>query len=521
MPNSLAGPHRRSPQHPDFFFALTLAVIYSAAVSPPVAFAQATTRSSVSSDGSAGNGSSTRASISADGRFVVFESKADNLVADDTNGVEDVFLHDRQTGDTIRISLGPGGVEGDGTSERAKISEDARYVVFASDASTLVMGDVPTLDLVTCPTCSGSRDVFLYDRDPNGDGTFEASEATLTRISVSSTGTAGNAGSTRPSLSSDGRFVAFRSKATNLVADDNNGVADIFVYDVQTGLTIRASVNDQGEEGNAKSDRAAVSADGRYVAFYSDSDNLVSSDGNAMRDVFVRDLVDQTTVRISISSAGAESNGASSRPAISSDGRYVAFRSTGTNLVSGDTNAFEDVFVHDRDPDGNGTFDEGNGITALISPGIGAPGDGDSSSPVISADGRYVSFHSDATNLVDGDQNALRDVFLFDRNTATLTRISQCNSGAAGDGVSQRPAITADGRIIAYHSVASTFGSGDSNMTNDIFVLDRLASSETNDCGQPPSAPPPSGACGAMGFIPMFIMLLSMSLLRSAKKEAP
>ncbi len=516
MPDKLGWPHSCSPQRPTFFWALALAGACTVAASPGVVFAQTTTRASVSSDGVAGNGSSTRASISADGRFVVFESKADNLVAGDTNGFEDVFLHDRQTGDMIRISVGPGGVEGDGASERAKISQDARYVVFASDAGTLVVGDVPTLDLVACPTCSGSRDVFLYDRDPNGDGTFGAAEARLTRISVSTAGVAGNAGSTRPSLSSDGRFVAFRSQATNLVAGDNNGVADIFVYDVQTGLTIRASVNDQGAEGNAKSDRPALSADGRYVAFYSDADNLVSSDANMLRDVFVRDLADQATVRVSISSTGVESNGASSRPALSSDGRYVAFRSTATNLVSGDTNTFEDVFVHDRDPDGNGVFDEGNGVTVLVSAGVGATGDGDSSSPVISADGRYVSFHSDATNLVDGDQNALRDVFLFDRETATLTRISQCSSGAGGDGASERPVITPDGRFIAYNSSASAFGGGDSNMTNDVFVLDRLASSEANDCGQPPRATSSGGACGALGFIPLFIMLILMPLLRSA-----
>ena len=138
----------------------------------------------------------------------------------------------------------------------------------------------------------------------------------------------------------------------------------------------------------------------------------------------------------------------------------------------------------------------------------------------ISADGRYVSFHSDATNLVDGDQNALRDVFLFDRDTATLARISQCSSGAGGDGASERPAITADGRFIAYNSSASAFGGGDSNMTNDVFVLDRLASSEANDCGQPPSATSSGGACGAMGFIPLFVILILMPLLRSAKREA-
>ena len=145
----------------------------------------------------------------------------------------------------------------------------------------------------------------------------------------------------------------------------------------------------------------------------------------------------------------------------------------------------------------------------------GASGDGDSSSPAISADGRYVSFHSDAANLVDGDQNAVRDVFLFDRNTDTLTRLSECSSGAEGDGASERSAITPDGRFVAYHSSTGRFGGGDPNMTNDVFVIDRSASNATDDCGQPPVVAPSGGACGAAGFIPLLAMLVLIPFLRS------
>jgi len=168
-----------------------------------------------------------------------------------------------------------------------------------------------------------------------------------TRVSVDSSGIQGNDHSTNPALSSDGRYVAFRSDATNLVAGDTNGYYDVFVHDRQTGITTRVSVGSSGIQGNDSSFPPAISADGRYVAFRSDATNLVAGDTNGDYDVFVHDRQTGITTRVSVDSSGTESNSYSDDPALSSDGRYVAFKSWATNLVAGDTNERSDIFIRD------------------------------------------------------------------------------------------------------------------------------------------------------------------------------
>src|SRR5437870_4266363 len=236
--------------------------------------------------------------------------------------------------------------------------------------------------------------------------------ATTERVSVASDGTQGNGASDGAAISGDGRFVAFRSSASNLVPGDTNGTFDVFVHDRQTGETVRASVASDGAQGNGASNTPAISADGRFVAFTSSASNLVPGDTNSTDDVFVRDRQTRQTTRVSVASDGTQSNGLSLYQSISADGRFVAFPSAATNLVPGDTNAKADTFVHDRM----------TGATERVSVASdGTQGNGDSGVPAISADGRFVAFESDATNLVPVDTNSSRDVFVRATGTPTTT----------------------------------------------------------------------------------------------------
>src|SRR5213592_4033360 len=254
-----------------------------------------------------------------------------------------------------------------------------------------------------------------------------AGAQTTERVSVASGGTTeGNDTSLGSALSADGRFVAFDSSATDLVAADTNGVSDVSVHDRQTGTTERVSVASHGAQGNGSSGLVtfafppALSADGRFVAFVSAATNLVASDTNGATDVFVHDRQTGTTERVSVASDGTEGNAASAGATLSADGRFVAFHSAATNLVAGDTNATNDVFVHDRQ----------TGITERVSVASdGTQGNKASSYPALSADGRFVAFDSDATNLVAGDTNGTTDVFVHDRQTGTTERVSVASGG--------------------------------------------------------------------------------------------
>ena len=377
-----------------------------------------TTRVSVSSGGGQANGFSFQPAISSDGRYVAFDSGASDLVESDTKSCgtppltyncSDVFVHDRQTGATTRVSVSSAGAESDGDSYLPAISSDGRYVAFYSEGANLVAGDG-----------NGADDVFVRDRDTDGDGIFdEPGAVATTRVSVTSGGSEGNRASSDPAMSSDGRFVAFYSESTNLVSGDTNGSGDIFVRDRQAGTTTRMSVSNTGVQGNGGSYGPAVSWDGRYVAFYSAATSLVSGDTNGALDVFLRDRQLGVTTRVSVDSAGDQGNGASSAPAISADGRYVAFYSEATDLVSGDTNGScqtdpdpeldncPDIFVRDRL---TSTTERAN----VDSAGGQAEG-GISTAPGVSVDARFVAFYSRATNLVLGDTNGRQDVFVHDR----------------------------------------------------------------------------------------------------------
>lgn len=261
-------------------------------------------------------------------------------------------------------------------------------------------------------------------------------QATTIHVSISYTGGFSNASSGGPAISADGRLVAFDSYANNLVSGDTDPFSDAFVRDLGSGTTIHASPGPGGVQGNGNSAIPSISADGRYVAFQSTATNLVHVDTNALQDIFVHDLQTGTTQRVSVDSNGTQANQDSFNAKISRDGRYVAFESTATNLVAGDTSAFSDVFAHDA----------WTGSTIRVSvDSSGAQGNGRSTKPDISGDGRYVVFESTATNLVPADMNLQTDVFIHDLLTGQTARVSVDSNGVEGNGVSLRPAISADG----------------------------------------------------------------------------
>lgn len=421
--------------------------------------AGATSRVSVGPDSVQGNNRSQEPSISANGRFVAFESDASNLVVGDTNGVTDIFVHDRQTGTTSRVSIKTGGTQGNGNSYAPSISADGRYVAFESDASNLVDNDT-----------NGLSDIFVHDRQTG----------TTSRVSVGPGGAEADGESALSSISADGLFVVFISDATNLVADDTNDVYDVFVRDLNGGTTGRVSVASNGSEGDAESWAPAISADGRFVAFESAAGNLVNGDTNDAWDIFVRDRVSGTTSRISIRTGGEQGGADSFSPAISADGRYMAFESDAVNLVPGDTNQDTDIFVHDRQAE----------TTARVSVGPGgAQATGDSFGPAISGDGRYIAFISEAGNLVPGDNNNYEDIFVHDRQTGTTGRVSVNSSGAQADDNSHASDISGDGRLVAFGSDATNLVSGDTNGVTDVFVhaWTELVPPTT----VPPTVPPP------------------------------
>ena len=406
-----------------------------------------TTRDSVASDGTQGNDFSAEASISATGRFVAFNSPASTLVSGDTNGVPDVFVHDRKTGQTTRVSVASDGTEGNCNSDFPSLSVNGRYVAFDSCADNLVSGD-----------SNGFVDTFVHDR----------ATGQTTLVSVASDGTQGNeSSSSHVSISANGRYVAFQSFASNLVSGDTNNTLDVFVHDRQTGQTTRVSVRSNGTQGNGLSAHPSISANGRYVAFASSASNLVNGDNNGAEDVFIHDRKTGRTTLVSVASDGTPGNGESAFPSLSANGHYVAFFSSASNLVSGDTNFTSDIFVHDRQ----------TGRTTRVSVASDGTQANDGSGTLsISANGRYVAFESVASNLVSSDTNNSQDIFVHDRQKGQTTRVTVASDGTQGNGNSFDPypaSISANGRFVAFESVASNLVSDDTNGVTDFFVHDR------------------------------------------------
>jgi Tol biopolymer transport system component len=329
--------------------------------------------------------------------------------------------------------------------------------------------------------------------------------------SATALGVSGNGDSVGADISADGRYVAFASGATNLVAGDSNAATDVFVKDLQTGGIVRVSTNSSGVEGNGGSDSPSVSADGQYVAFASSATNLVAG-GTSGRQIFVKNLTSGATTLVSTNSAGSycdtpsissdgtwvafvsvatgtrqvyakhlsglgetklvsadgsgnQGNNTSNGPRISTGGQYVAFSSYSSNLVTGDSNGTEDVFRKDL---------QSGGIVRVSTDSSGAQGNGISESPSISSDGRYVAFWSEASNLIASDANgALRDIFVKDVQTGSTRIVNTDSSGKQPVGVlSDHPDISGDGRFVAFESFSDKLVPGDTNQRTDVFVKD-------------------------------------------------
>jgi Tol biopolymer transport system component len=407
------------------------------------------------------NDASYTPSVSADGRWVAFSSDASNLVPGDFNHSRDVFLRDTTTGAIRRVSVSSAGQQGNADSYNPSISGDGRYVVYDSFASNLVPGDT-----------NRQGDVFLYDRD----------NRSTTRISVRYDGAQTDAQSGFGVISKDGNTIAFESRAAQVIKGVTSPATQLYAYDRAKKTTDLISAAFLGGPAGGGSGALSLSDDGRYVAFSSSSADLVPYDVNQRDDIFVRDRQSSSTRRVSVNGVGGEANGASAEPAISGDGRYVAFESQATNLLgldptfqddpksiinpegkldTGDTNNVPDVFVRD--------LQTGSIERASVS-ASGQEADADSYGAAISGDGRYVAFVSLATNLVPGDTNRVREVFVRDRTAHTTLRVAISDAGLQGNKLSVMPALSRDGTVVVFASDASTLVLGDTNHESDIFL---------------------------------------------------
>jgi len=411
---------------------LTVLIFAMVLMAATFAFAATIERVSVDSSGLQANNSSSNTAISSDGRFVAFTSIATNLVPGDTNGVQDVFVHDNVTGETTRVSVSSSGVQSNGYSTSPSISADGRYVAFGSGASNLVPGaqhGIFVHDMLTGTTefvsVNNYGANFFYSTGPSisCDGRYVAFESytsvmkvyvrdrvagTTEVVSVASDGLghyAYSGYSGGASISCDGRYVAFNS-VNLLVPEDTNGTSDVFVRDRLLGTTERVSVDSNGNQANSYSYPAIISGDGQHVVFISSATNLVPDDNNGLVDAFVHDMQTGITERVSVDSNGNQGYYPTGYFSINYDGSLVALASA-SNFVPEDTNGLLDVFMRDRLA----------GTTELVSVDEnGNQGNGHSVLPVMSKDGRYVAITSLASNLVPGDTNGKADIFLYDRN---------------------------------------------------------------------------------------------------------
>ena len=459
---------------------------------------------STSSSGVVGDASSQRPSLSFDGRYAAFYSSATNLVDNDTNNVSDVFVKDTENGFVTRVSKSTNGVAGNGLSLNPAISGNGRYVVFQSEATNLVSGD-----------SNNFADIFVYDTLLD----------TTTRLNVGAGNVQANNASASPSVSSDGRYVVFESSATNLVGTTAIGRNHVYVRDTQTGTLARVDQSTSGGEPNGASEKARISPDGSVITFVSSASNLVAGDTNGQPDVFVVERSTGATSRVSVAGDGSQANGASLDPAVNENGRYVVFSSVATNLVAGDTNGTSDVFVRDRMANTTLRLSVSAAGTQVSDPAAENNKIG-SVTPSISNDGRYVAYASLAENILAGDDvgqvdgrdgNGAMDIYVLDRDgnadgvfdeagdyvvsRASVNRFgyqTQRVLGEQSSPASLQPSISGDGRFVAMSGDAkgasglahnaTNLISPDTNDGRDVFIYDR----KTDTLPQPGFNQPPS-----------------------------
>jgi chitodextrinase len=391
-------------------------------------------------------GTYSKPAINDNGRYVLFESTS-RLVDGKRTMHNEVYIHDRLVGTTNLVSIGINQAVANEKSGNASISADGSLVVFESDASNLVENDN-----------NESTDIFLRDL------TNQVTE----RISLAPNGEETDSSSLYPTISADGRYVAFASFASNLIEEEPVGTFSRFMYihDRERNTTIRVT-NSNGDPVNGVNPK--ISANGQFLVFYSSDSNIVPGDENRNPDVFVYQVVTGEIERVSLTSSGEEANNISHTPAISADGQWITFTSAATNLAEGTTEAKDRVYLHNLI----------TGETELISTGLsGADPDGVSNNPKSGGDGRYVMYESTANNLVAGDFfdptrtfNDQTDVFVYDTLTKQNERVVVPMEGMPLNGASFSPAISQNGKVIAYVSEANTLVPGDADpYTQDVFV---------------------------------------------------
>ncbi len=403
-------------------------------------------RASVAGSATQVAGASALPSISRNGSHVAFASAATTLVAGDTNGLTDVFLRDRGSLTTVRANVSSSNQQANGPAIGAPSIGDGTFVAFASSATNLDAGDT-----------NGAVDVFVRD----------VQLGTTTRI-LPAAGAQADGDCFEPSMSGADRWIVFRTRAPNLGADATN--TQVWRWDRLMNVGALVSANTSGQPAAGASGGARVSLDGRYVAFWSTASDLVPVDTNGTRDVFVRDMTSATTTRASVSTAGLQIAGPCEPScAISSDGRWIAFASASPDVVAGDSNGASDVFARDRV--GNVTLL----VSANPLGSVGNAESGVGSAPSFSSDGRRIAFLSSASDLVSADANSAADVFVRDLVAASTERVSLSSSGAeisGGGGEGSSVAIDSTGMRIAFASRAAV-AIVDTNGVSDVYVFDR------------------------------------------------
>ena len=405
--------------------------------------------------------------ISANGNFVAFYSSAGNLPPNGPASNSPMILVKNLTTDTISWQSQRGDFELPPLSNPRPIGGITSNIALTNTGQAIWENSSDNFTgFDPCPDSNGFSDIYK--------GTYSP---TLSSSPGGFCGIPGNGDSFRPATSGNSALVAFESNANNFTGVvDTNAKRDVYVKNLATGVFTRTSLINGGAQTNGDSFRPSLSTTGEFTAFASLATNIVNGDTNGAMDVFVGYRVGPAFVaeRVSVSNFEAQANGASDNPSISGDGRYVAFTSTATNLVTADSNGVQDIFVRDR------TI----ATTRRVSFGTGSlQANGASFNPVISADGRYIAFSSDATNLVVGDSNGVRDVFLFDQHTFITTRLSVTSTLAQANAASDYPSISADGLRIAYSSAATNIIPGDSNGRFDVFMYTITPSPPNDSCG--------------------------------------
>lgn len=412
----------------------------------------------IATDGTPGNDRILVTDISADGRFVVFESATGSMVPMDKNGTYDVFVRDTVTNETTRVSVATSGAEGDGDSRKGTISGDGRYVAFVSRATNFVAGD------------SSNLDAFVHDR-VTGE---------TQRIA------AGAGESFEAVISDDGAFIAVTSSSP-LTPNDLNQNWDVFRLTLTTGAIELVSLDEKGGTIYRNVFSPTLSSDGAYVAFHTAGDGVVVGDNNHLSDLYRRNMSSGALVWVSQGLGGAAPNGEILLGALSGDGLSAVFISGASNLVSNDTFGGYDLFLRGGMIPPPPTPTPTPAPHSLYLPGAIAKtgiatyprftnltlaANGNSFAPVADASGATVAFLSDATNLVEGDTNDVMDVFVWQKASGAMRRVSIAGDGTQANGASSQVALSEDGRYVLFISEASNLAAGDTNDVADLFRHD-------------------------------------------------